>query len=435
MWRVLVLMLALVLSPLHSFRAEADCSVAPNQALLTHTVNASGIEFSVTPADSGCPATKLSYAFVYLDQATNAWEKWSAWIVGSATGKAFKFKVPTIQGKTRVTVGIEASNKWGTAAFTPYGVSFQPADAETVNTSPGTVISALIKDLGGTNRSMKFEISHPDSGVCSNYGGSRYYNCSIPMKYRITSEDSKSWFYGNGQVYTEAGEDVGYFGSSTFTGYADSQWRSGTIEVRMPMTGKVYLSFTGAGNNESYKPLSRTVISLFVKTAEQVKAEEAAAKKVVADEEAAKKRAEEQRQAAKKLTIICKKGKASKKVTGESPICPKGYINPMARYATFQAFSLCQLYKKDSTIAGARLGDNGRTLTLDNVGNYNWSILYLSQSDYECAARVLKMPDFVKTSVAITRALDGMQRATWGKISAYWTYHPDDGINISFNSK
>lgn len=290
MSRILVLILALILSPLHSFRAEADCSVAPNEALLKHTVDTSGIEFSVAPANAGCPATKLRFSFVYLNQAANAWEEYSAWMTGSATGKAFNFKVPAINGKSKVLVAIEASNKWGIAAYTPYKASFQ------------------------------------------------------------------------------------------------------------------------------------------------ITAEEAAAKKGEMDLEAAVL-AQERYWAAKKLTITCKKGKVSKKVAGDSPICPKGYINPMAGYGTFQAFSICQLYKVDSSIGGARLGDSGRTLTLDDVGRYEWSTLFLTRSDYECVARVLKMPDFVKTNVGNTRALDGMQRTTWGKITAYWTYHPDDGLNISFNSK
>ena len=30
-----------------------------------------------------------------------------------------------------------------------------------------------------------------------------------------------------------------------------------------------------------------------------------------------------------------------------------------------------------------------------------------------------------------TRALDGYQQETFGEFSASWTYHPDDGLNMT----
>jgi hypothetical protein len=29
-----------------------------------------------------------------------------------------------------------------------------------------------------------------------------------------------------------------------------------------------------------------------------------------------------------------------------------------------------------------------------------------------------------------TRALDGMQTASWGNYEASWTYHPDEGLDV-----
>ena len=46
----------------------------------------------------------------------------------------------------------------------------------------------------------------------------------------------------------------------------------------------------------------------------------------------------------------------------------------------------------------------------------------------------MNAPSFVTAQIDTTRALDGLQKATWGKLSAFWTYHPDNGLNISFNS-
>jgi hypothetical protein len=78
----------------------------------------------------------------------------------------------------------------------------------------------------------------------------------------------------------------------------------------------------------------------------------AAADRAAAEVKAAADRAATQAaQDAKKLTITCKKGSTSKKVTGESPVCPKGFTNSLDKYLTFQAYSKCKLYKKNNSFA------------------------------------------------------------------------------------
>jgi hypothetical protein len=162
----------------------------------------------------------------------------------------------------------------------------------------------------------------------------------------------------------------------------------------------------------------------------------AAADRAAAEAKAAADRAATQAaQDAKKLTITCVKGKVKKKVTGETPKCPSGYKNPLDVYLTFKAFSNCTLYKKDSFLGGVTLADGGKTLTFSAVGKYPSVASAGNYTDFLCALAVLKVPSFVQTQIDTTRALDGLQKATWGKISAFWTYHPDNGMNISFNSK
>ncbi len=168
--------------------------------------------------------------------------------------------------------------------------------------------------------------------------------------------------------------------------------------------------------------------------ADKAAAEKAAAEKAAAEKAAAAKALVDQ-QDAKKLTIKCVKGKVTKTITGETPQCPKGYKNPLEAFLTFKAFSSCKLYKKNFLFGGVSLEDGGKTLTFSAVGKYSYSVSAPTYSDIECALGVLKTPSFIKTQINTTRALDGMQKATWGKISALWTYHPDNGINISFNSK
>ena len=432
MKRLFIFVICVGLNSLVLPNAIASCSTVPDKPLVASKSDASGIDFTVSPATTGCAATQLNFTYSYYDPAEKTWGEWTKWTAGSNTGRAFSFKVPLIKGKSRVAIGLTATNKWGTSAVTREnpennGIGFLVV--------ANTIISAVMKSVSG-DKSLEFEISHPDSGACSNYLGSRdSYNCSLSMEYRITSDDATSSFYGNGVVYSETGEKVGYFGGSTFLGAPSSQWQSTTINVSMPTTGKVYLSFTGAGDHHSYKTLSRTLISLTVKSAEQVKAEQAAAAKIAADQAAAGELAEKQIQAAKQLVITCIKGQQVKNIKGKNPSCPAGYKNPMAGFATFQAFSTCQLYKKDALVGGAQLKDGGRTLILDSFGLGTYQINALTESDFDCVTRVMKMPSFVSAKIGSTRALDGMQSDRWGKVSAFWNYHPDNGLDISFNSK
>lgn len=163
----------------------------------------------------------------------------------------------------------------------------------------------------------------------------------------------------------------------------------------------------------------------------------AAAERAAAEAKAAADRAATQAaQDAKKLTVTCKKGSLSKKVTGESPVCPKGFTNSLEKYLTFQAYSKCKLYKKDSSLAGVSLLDNGRTLKFSYTGKYSSFIASAaSYADVACSLLVMKAPSFVTSQIDTTRALDGLQKANWGRLSAFWTYHPDSGLNITFNSK
>ena len=162
----------------------------------------------------------------------------------------------------------------------------------------------------------------------------------------------------------------------------------------------------------------------------------AAIDRAAADAKAAADRASIQSaQDAKKLTITCKKGIESRQVIGESPVCPTGFTNALDIHLTFKAYSKCKLYKKDSSFAGVSLLDNGATLKFSSAGKYSSiSASAASYSDVACSLLVMNAPDFVTAQIDSTRALDGLQKATWGKLSAFWTYHPDNGLNISFNS-
>lgn len=201
-----------------------------------------------------------------------------------------------------------------------------------------------------------------------------------------------------------------------FAVYAQNVW--GESEQSRENDGKFGISF-----DASKSAADREALDLKASEDAELAAEEKAAEQELAEWKA------------KKLTITCTKGKVSKKVSGDPPICPTGYSNPKAVYLTFQAFLKCKLYKQDSPIGGAKLLDAGRTLDLHIAPNTESILSALSYKDMSCATKILKMPAFVGSKISSTRALDGIQSAQWGKISAFWNYHPDDGLKITFNSK
>jgi hypothetical protein len=95
-----------------------------------------------------------------------------------------------------------------------------------------------------------------------------------------------------------------------------------------------------------------------------------------------------------------------------------------AKYLTEKAFYSCRL---NTNILGAEVSDRGKTLELDGVYKY-----FVSDSQFACVTAVLGMPASVKSKLSMTRALDGIQNAKFGKLSADWSYHPDDGLSITF---
>ena len=142
-------------------------------------------------------------------------------------------------------------------------------------------------------------------------------------------------------------------------------------------------------------------------------------------------------QKAKLLKITCVKGKVKKIIQGDPPKCPSGFTNPAGSLATYKAFATCKLYKKDNQLVNAQLSDNSHTLKFNTIGIYESSAGYnfATMADFRCANSVMKVPDFVLSQISSTRAIDGLQKANWGKVSAFWTYHPDSGLNITFNTK
>ena len=76
--------------------------------------------------------------------------------------------------------------------------------------------------------------------------------------------------------------------------------------------------------------------------------------------------------------------------------------------------------------------DDGKSLTLDTIGTEDFS--GNSIEEVSCVLSELNAPDSIFERINHTRALDGMQSGIWDEFTAYWTYHPDDGLFLTIES-
>ena len=82
------------------------------------------------------------------------------------------------------------------------------------------------------------------------------------------------------------------------------------------------------------------------------------------------------------------------------------------------------------------LSDSNKTLLFDMAGEELGSGTG-SVENLQCLWTALDLPMSTQTKMMATRALDGRQSDTWKagghtKLSASWSYHPDDGLDIIF---
>lgn len=83
----------------------------------------------------------------------------------------------------------------------------------------------------------------------------------------------------------------------------------------------------------------------------------------------------------------------------------------------------------------ATLGDADHTITMQGAPeDPEWKnirkVTGLPAGSITCVLKAVAVPDSVVSQMDATRALDGMQKASWNKFSATWTYHPDHGLKV-----
>jgi len=71
---------------------------------------------------------------------------------------------------------------------------------------------------------------------------------------------------------------------------------------------------------------------------------------------------------------------------------------------------------------GVTLADNGDSIIIDTSYNID---------GVTCVLNELDAPDYVLSQVESTNSLMGRQSADWGDLTASWSYHPDNGLQMT----
>jgi len=87
---------------------------------------------------------------------------------------------------------------------------------------------------------------------------------------------------------------------------------------------------------------------------------------------------------------------------------------------------------------GTTLADGGKTLIIDGKSQsqqLNGQGTGVDAKTEACILKNLGVTAAVLNHMDNTRALDGRQTDTWDGFTASWTYHPDDGLDITIQAK
>lgn len=78
---------------------------------------------------------------------------------------------------------------------------------------------------------------------------------------------------------------------------------------------------------------------------------------------------------------------------------------------------------------GIEVRDDGFTLIIsravaDEYPEASWK-------DLECVFNLIDLPAYIESHIGQTRALDGRQEAEFDNYQLSWSYHPDNGLNLT----
>lgn len=75
------------------------------------------------------------------------------------------------------------------------------------------------------------------------------------------------------------------------------------------------------------------------------------------------------------------------------------------------------------------IADEGRTMIVDGEGE-DFGSGDVTFTKLDCLLDEVNVPASVRSKMYATRSLDGRQSGEWDDISASWSYHPDDGLDL-----
>ena len=101
---------------------------------------------------------------------------------------------------------------------------------------------------------------------------------------------------------------------------------------------------------------------------------------------------------------------------------------PAAKTSADPAAVFAQVGDVCKVVVGYRVEDAGQTLALTVGGQY------MNADTMTCVLDHLGTPDAVREHISSTRALDGQQTDSWPGYAARWTYHPDDGLQMTIRT-
>ncbi|MEN3123230.1 hypothetical protein [Janibacter sp. LM] len=117
---------------------------------------------------------------------------------------------------------------------------------------------------------------------------------------------------------------------------------------------------------------------------------------------------------------------------GIAPTTPTETSTSTSSTTTQAAMQRVQL-AANACMVGHITQDEGTSITLDTKGSEDGTgVISETVEDVGCVLGELEAPDYVTQHISTTRALDGQQTDEWDDIEARWTYHPDDGLQITF---
>jgi len=82
---------------------------------------------------------------------------------------------------------------------------------------------------------------------------------------------------------------------------------------------------------------------------------------------------------------------------------------------------------------GFSLDDDGKSAYMDGRGEDEGYLYTMSTDDQICILDELDAPTSVYSRISNTNSLMGVQEAEWDNIKIRWTYHPDNGLDVSID--